>query len=44
MLPLGAQWDAQDLCVLDKQPDGRVDLRHTIGVRFVPMTGFGERH
>jgi protein-L-isoaspartate(D-aspartate) O-methyltransferase len=41
VLPIGAQADAQDLYVVDKCADGRLELRRTIGVRFVPMTGNG---
>jgi protein-L-isoaspartate(D-aspartate) O-methyltransferase len=42
VLPMGPHGEAQELCVLDKRADGSLDLRPTIGVRFVPMTGFGD--
>jgi protein-L-isoaspartate(D-aspartate) O-methyltransferase len=42
VLPIGPHGEAQELCVVVKRPDGTLDLKPTIGVRFVPMTGFGE--
>lgn len=42
VLPMGPDAEAQDLYVADKRADGRLELRRTIGVRFVPMTGMGD--
>lgn len=41
VLPMGPHGEQQELYVLDKRADGTLDLRPTIAVRFVPMTGFG---
>jgi protein-L-isoaspartate(D-aspartate) O-methyltransferase len=42
VLPMGPHGEQQELYVLDKREDGTLDLRPTIAVRFVPMTGFGD--
>jgi protein-L-isoaspartate(D-aspartate) O-methyltransferase len=42
VLPMGPHLEAQDLCVVDKRADGTLSVRRTIGVRFVPMTRFGD--
>jgi protein-L-isoaspartate(D-aspartate) O-methyltransferase len=42
VLPMGPHGEQQELYVLDKRADGTLDLRPTIAVRFVPMTGFGD--
>ena len=39
ILPLGNPSRSQDLLVLEKTPDGKLDRRSVIPVRFVPLTG-----
>jgi protein-L-isoaspartate(D-aspartate) O-methyltransferase len=38
VIPVGAQWQVQELLVLEKKPDGSTATRRTIPVRFVPLT------
>jgi protein-L-isoaspartate(D-aspartate) O-methyltransferase len=39
VMPVGAVHDIQQLMVLTKQPDGSLEQRTTLPVRFVPITG-----
>ncbi len=39
VIPVGHQFWVQYLTLVDKDPDGRVTLRQTLPVRFVPLTG-----
>ena len=39
VLPLGAQYGVQDLCVVEKRADGTTPLERKLAVQFVPMTG-----
>ena len=39
VIPVGEQWEGQDLLVLEKQADGTVKKRSLMPVRFVPLTG-----
>jgi protein-L-isoaspartate(D-aspartate) O-methyltransferase len=39
VMPLGGAYETQELMVLTKGPDGRVDRRQVLPVRFVPVTG-----
>ncbi len=39
VMPVGAVHDIQQLMVLTKQPDGSLERRTTLPVRFVPITG-----
>ena len=39
VIPVGAQWQPQELLVLDKDAAGAVARRRVLGVRFVPMVG-----
>ena len=43
VIPVGESGGAQNLYLVEKQPDGRVTRRHILGVRFVPLTGEGSR-
>ena len=38
VIPVGGQWQVQDLQVIEKKPDGSTVTRRTIPVRFVPLT------
>jgi protein-L-isoaspartate(D-aspartate) O-methyltransferase len=38
VIPVGAQWQVQDLQVIEKKADGTTATRRTIPVRFVPLT------
>ncbi|MGE5794750.1 MAG: protein-L-isoaspartate(D-aspartate) O-methyltransferase [Bacteroidota bacterium] len=38
VIPVGGQWQVQDLQVIEKKPDGSTATRRTIPVRFVPLT------
>jgi protein-L-isoaspartate(D-aspartate) O-methyltransferase len=38
VIPVGGQWQVQDLLVIEKKPDGSTTTRRTIPVRFVPLT------
>jgi len=38
VIPLGGQWQVQELHVIEKKPDGSTASRRTIPVRFVPLT------
>lgn len=38
VIPVGGQWEVQELLVIEKQPDGATSTRRTIPVRFVPLT------
>jgi protein-L-isoaspartate(D-aspartate) O-methyltransferase len=38
VIPVGGRFDVQDLLVIEKKPDGSTTARHTIPVRFVPLT------
>jgi protein-L-isoaspartate(D-aspartate) O-methyltransferase len=38
VIPVGGQWQVQDLQVIEKKPDGATVTRRTIPVRFVPLT------
>jgi protein-L-isoaspartate(D-aspartate) O-methyltransferase len=38
VIPVGAQWQVQDLQVIEKKTDGSTVTRRTIPVRFVPLT------
>jgi protein-L-isoaspartate(D-aspartate) O-methyltransferase len=38
VIPVGAQWQVQDLQVIEKKADGSTVTRRTIPVRFVPLT------
>jgi protein-L-isoaspartate(D-aspartate) O-methyltransferase len=38
VIPIGGQWEVQELLVIEKQADGATSTRRTIPVRFVPLT------
>ena len=38
VIPVGAQWQVQELLVIERKPDGSTLTRRTIPVRFVPLT------
>jgi protein-L-isoaspartate(D-aspartate) O-methyltransferase len=38
VIPVGAQWQVQELLVIEKRPDGSTVTKRTIPVRFVPLT------
>jgi protein-L-isoaspartate(D-aspartate) O-methyltransferase len=38
VIPVGGQWDVQELLVIEKKSDGTTSTRRTIPVRFVPLT------
>ena len=38
VIPVGGQWQVQELTVIEKQADGSTTTRRTIPVRFVPLT------
>jgi protein-L-isoaspartate(D-aspartate) O-methyltransferase len=38
VIPVGGQWEVQELLVIEKKPDGSTTTRKTIPVRFVPLT------
>jgi protein-L-isoaspartate(D-aspartate) O-methyltransferase len=38
VIPVGAQWQVQELLVIEKRPDGSTTTKRTIPVRFVPLT------
>jgi len=38
VIPVGAQWQVQELLVIEKRPDGTTATKRTIPVRFVPLT------
>lgn len=37
VIPVGERWGAQDLMLVEKHPDGRVERRSVLPVRFVPL-------
>jgi protein-L-isoaspartate(D-aspartate) O-methyltransferase len=39
VIPLGGEYEVQYLTVLTKQPDGSLQSREVLPVRFVPITG-----
>ncbi|HSF47935.1 MAG TPA: protein-L-isoaspartate(D-aspartate) O-methyltransferase [Burkholderiales bacterium] len=39
VLPVGGNFLSQQLVVVEKKPDGRIETRQVIPVRFVPLTG-----
>lgn len=39
VMPVGSQYDVQQLIVATRRPDGTLSKRNTIPVRFVPITG-----
>ena len=43
VIPIGEQHAAQDLTVIRKQEDGRVEQTHVLPVAFVPLTGAANR-
>ena len=43
VIPVGAPMGAQMLYLIEKQPNGQVTRREILGVRFVPLTGGGEK-
>ena len=43
VIPVGAQHDAQDLVLVSKDADGRIEKRSVLPVVFVPLTGAQER-
>jgi protein-L-isoaspartate(D-aspartate) O-methyltransferase len=38
VIPVGGQWEVQELLVIEKKADGGTSTRRTIPVRFVPLT------
>jgi len=38
VIPVGAQWQVQELLLIEKRPDGTTATKRTIPVRFVPLT------
>jgi protein-L-isoaspartate(D-aspartate) O-methyltransferase len=38
VIPVGGQWEVQELLVIEKKADGATTTRRTIPVRFVPLT------
>jgi protein-L-isoaspartate(D-aspartate) O-methyltransferase len=38
VIPVGGQWEVQELLVIEKKADGTTTTRRTIPVRFVPLT------
>jgi protein-L-isoaspartate(D-aspartate) O-methyltransferase len=38
VIPVGAEWQTQELLVIEKRPDGSTATKRTIPVRFVPLT------
>jgi len=43
VIPVGDSLGVQTLCLMDKQPDGKLKRRQILAVRFVPLTGEGRR-
>jgi len=43
VIPVGESGGVQNLYVMEKQPDGNVTRRHILAVRFVPLTGEGQK-
>ena len=43
VIPVGESGGAQTLYAIDKKPDGKTDRRAVLGVRFVPLTGAGQK-
>ena len=41
VMPIGGTYEIQELTVLIKQPDGSLEQRNVLPVRFVPITGDG---
>lgn len=39
VVPVGPPYGHQELCVLEKEPEGDVRVREVLGVAFVPLTG-----
>ncbi|MEX2647896.1 MAG: protein-L-isoaspartate(D-aspartate) O-methyltransferase [Alphaproteobacteria bacterium] len=39
VIPVGHQFEVQYLTLVDKDPDGRITMRQTLPVAFVPLTG-----
>jgi len=42
VIPVGAQWETQQLLVIDKDAAGAVSTRPVLGVRFVPLVRGGD--
>ena len=38
VIPVGSQWGAQQLLVIDKDANGETSRRNVLAVRFVPLT------
>jgi protein-L-isoaspartate O-methyltransferase len=38
VIPVGGSSDVQQLLLVEKQADGRTTTKHTLPVRFVPLT------
>jgi protein-L-isoaspartate(D-aspartate) O-methyltransferase len=38
VIPIGGQWEVQELLLIEKKADGATSTRRTIPVRFVPLT------
>jgi protein-L-isoaspartate(D-aspartate) O-methyltransferase len=38
VIPVGGQWEVQELLVVERKADGATTTRRTIPVRFVPLT------
>jgi len=38
VIPVGGQWQSQELLVIEKKPDGSKVIRRALPVRFVPLT------
>lgn len=43
VLPVGERWGVQDLLLVEKRADGSVHRKELMSVRFVPLTGEGNR-
>jgi protein-L-isoaspartate O-methyltransferase len=43
VIPVGGAWAVQSLVVIEKLADGTVKKRDDIPVRFVPLTGKGQK-
>ena len=44
VIPLGESAGTQTLCLIEKRNDGRTTQREVLAVRFVPLTGEGQRN
>jgi protein-L-isoaspartate(D-aspartate) O-methyltransferase len=38
VIPVGGQWQTQELMVIEKRPDGGTTTKRSLPVRFVPLT------